>query len=79
MKKENAYKLCHLIAALFMIGFPLKIIKDWVTYNTTLNSAPFFIKRRDFLYFCVRSAFFRRAARFRFPVFLRFYSIERRL
>ena len=43
MKKENAYKLCHLIAALFMIGFPLKIIKDWVTYNSTLNSAPFYL------------------------------------
>ena len=43
MKKENAHKICYLVSALFVIGFPLKIIKDWVTYNTTLISAPFYL------------------------------------
>ena len=43
MKKENGYRLCNFVSILLVIGFGIKLIKDWVVYNTTLNSAPFYL------------------------------------
>ena len=43
MKKENVYRFCYFVSILLVIGFGIKLIKDWVVYNTTLNSAPFYL------------------------------------
>lgn len=43
MKKENYYKFCWLISILLVIGYAINLIIDWVRYNSTLNSAPFYL------------------------------------
>lgn len=44
MKKGNYYKICYLISILFLVGFPIYLIYDYITYTTTLNSAPFYLR-----------------------------------
>ena len=40
MKK---YKICYWVGILLLILFPAKLIKDYIIYVTTLNSAPFYL------------------------------------
>ena len=37
------YKVCYWVGGLFLIAFPVKLIKDYIIYVTTLNSAPFYL------------------------------------
>ena len=39
-KKVSVYFTCSLF---FVFGFIFSVIKDYVTYHNTLNSAPFYI------------------------------------
>ena len=41
MKKLT--KACNIIAFIFLLSFFLKLGRDWMVYNSTLNSAPFYI------------------------------------
>ena len=43
MKKEKLLKTCNLIAFIFALSFLLRLARDWNVYNTTLNSAPFYV------------------------------------
>lgn len=43
MKKAKISKICALISIILAIIFVIKIILDYVTYKTTLNSAPFYL------------------------------------
>lgn len=43
MKKENCYKVCYLVSILILVGLPIKLVKDYMAYTTTLNSAPFYL------------------------------------
>lgn len=41
MKKETMYKILFSISVLLLAAFVVKTIIDYITYSTTLNSAPF--------------------------------------
>ena len=43
MKNNRISKICFLCSVLLVIGFFLKVTRDYVVYTTTLNSAPFTI------------------------------------
>lgn len=43
MKKEKLLKICNLVAFIFALSFLLQLLRDWHVYNTTLNSAPFYL------------------------------------
>ena len=43
MKKVNISKLCYIISALLLVGFVINTILDYSRYNSTLNSAPFYL------------------------------------
>ena len=43
MKKVQTYKLLYGAAVLMIIGFFIHVIVDYCQYNTTLNSAPFWL------------------------------------
>ena len=43
MKKLNISKLCCVISVLLLIGFVINTILDYGRYNSTLNSAPFYL------------------------------------
>lgn len=43
MKKLNISKLCYVISILMLIGFVINTILDYSRYNSTLNSAPFYL------------------------------------
>ena len=43
MKKRNISKLCYVISVLLLIGFVINTILDYDRYNSTLNSAPFYL------------------------------------
>ena len=43
MKKEKLLKICNLVAFIFALSFLLQLARDWHVYNTTLNSAPFYL------------------------------------
>ncbi len=43
MKKEKLLKICNLVAFIFALSFLLQLLRDWNVYNTTLNSAPFYL------------------------------------
>ena len=43
MKKLNIPKLCYIISTLLLIGFVINTILDYSRYNSTLNSAPFYL------------------------------------
>lgn len=43
MKKAKISKICGIISIILVILFVIKIILDYVTYKTTLNSAPFYL------------------------------------
>ena len=43
MKKEHIYKLLYAVSLLLAAGFCIRLGVDWHVYNTTLNSAPFWL------------------------------------
>lgn len=43
MKKINGVNLCYTLSILLFLGFIIKTIIDYSQYNSTLNSAPFYI------------------------------------
>ena len=43
MKKSKISKICVLISIILTIIFVIKVILDYITYKTTLNSAPFYL------------------------------------
>ena len=44
MKKLNGEKLCYGLSALLVVGFIINTIIDYARYNSTLNSAPFYLQ-----------------------------------
>ena len=43
MKKINGTKVCFGLSVLLVIGFIINTIIDYSRYNSTLNSAPFYL------------------------------------
>lgn len=43
MKKLKISKVCGIASIILMIVFVIKVILDYITYKTTLNSAPFYL------------------------------------
>ena len=43
MGKEKLIKICNIVALILTLSFPLRLVRDWFVYNTTLNSAPFWV------------------------------------
>ena len=43
MKKNKIIKICNTVAFIFALSFLLSVARGWNVYNTTLNSAPFYI------------------------------------
>ena len=43
MNKKKIIKLCNTVAFIFALSFLLQLARDWTVYNTTLNSAPFYV------------------------------------
>jgi len=44
MKKLNGVKICYVLSALLVVGFIINTIIDYARYNSTLNSAPFYLQ-----------------------------------
>ena len=43
MKKLNGAKVCYGLSVILFVGFIINTIIDYGRYNSTLNSAPFYI------------------------------------
>lgn len=43
MKKLTGVNICYGFSALLFIGFIINTIMDYIRYNSTLNSAPFYM------------------------------------
>lgn len=43
MKKSKISKIFGIASIILMILFVIKVILDYITYKTTLNSAPFYL------------------------------------
>lgn len=43
MKKINGVTVCYTLSALLCLGFIINTIIDYNRYNSTLNSAPFYL------------------------------------
>ncbi|MBR7185526.1 MAG: hypothetical protein IKD37_07960 [Clostridia bacterium] len=43
MKKINGVTVCYTLSVLFFLGFIVNTIIDYGRYNSTLNSAPFYL------------------------------------
>lgn len=43
MKKLNGSKVCYGLSVLLVIGFIVNTLIDYSRYNSTLNSAPFYL------------------------------------
>lgn len=43
MKKQNIYKFLYLISIILIIGFVIRLSADYFTYNSSANSAPFYV------------------------------------
>ena len=44
MKELNGVKICYGLSVLLFIGFIINTIIDYARYNSTLNSAPFYLQ-----------------------------------
>ena len=44
MKKLNGAKICYGLSVLLFVGFIINTIIDYARYNSTLNSAPFYLQ-----------------------------------
>lgn len=57
MSKEKVIKICNIVAFILALSFLLKLARDAFVYNTTLNSAPFWIwVLVDMLYYLLPAA-----------------------
>ena len=43
MKKENAYKFLYAVCVMLIVGFCIRLGVDFLKYNNTLSSAPFYV------------------------------------
>lgn len=43
MNQTKIIKICNIVAFILTLSFLLKLVRDWFVYNTTLNSAPFYL------------------------------------
>ena len=43
MKRINGTTMCYALSVLLFLGFIINTILDYSRYNSTLNSAPFYI------------------------------------
>lgn len=43
IKKENIYKLLYLISIFLIVGFSIRLGMDYLKYNNTNNSVPFYV------------------------------------
>lgn len=43
MKKINGVTVCYTLSSLLFLGFIINTIIDYNRYNSTLNSAPFYL------------------------------------
>lgn len=43
MKKTNGVTVCYTLSVLLFLGFIINTIVDYSRYNSTLNSAPFYL------------------------------------
>lgn len=43
MKKKHWYKFMYVISTLLVVGFIIRTTVDYIQYNETLNSAPFYV------------------------------------
>lgn len=43
MKKINISKLCFILSAVLAAFFPINTVIDYIRYNNSLNSAPFYL------------------------------------
>lgn len=43
MKRKNIVIICYILGALLLASFAVKTAVEWYAYNTTLNSAPFYL------------------------------------
>ena len=43
MKKLNGAKICYGLSVILFVGFMINTIIDYGRYNSTLNSAPFYM------------------------------------
>ena len=43
MKKINGVTVCYTLSVLLFLGFIINTIVDYSRYNSTLNSAPFYL------------------------------------
>ncbi len=41
MKKQHLPKLCYGFSILFAAGFFIRVVMDWLRYDSALHSAPF--------------------------------------
>lgn len=58
MNKEKLIKICNIVAFIMALSFVLKLARDAIAYNTTLNSAPFYIWIiADAVYYLMPAAF----------------------
>ena len=54
MKKINGATVCYTLSILLFLGFIINTLVDYIRYNNTLNSAPFYIwVAVNILYFIV--------------------------
>ena len=40
---KKLIKVCNMVAFIFLLSFFLKLGRDWVMYDSALNSAPFLV------------------------------------
>ena len=40
---KKLIKACNMVAFIFLLSFFLKLGRDWMLYDSTLNSAPFYV------------------------------------
>lgn len=43
MKKKNIYKLLYVVSLLLLLGFVIRLSVDYMKYDITMTSAPFYI------------------------------------
>lgn len=43
MKKESLYKFLYLISVLFIVAFVIRLAADYLKYDSSLNSTPFYV------------------------------------
>ena len=52
--KLHFNKICYVISTTLLVAFVIKLLRDTYVYNTTLNSAPFYIwVVVDIIYFII--------------------------